>query len=225
VNKKKVVLAENSRLFADSLSIAIKGETNFEIASEAITGVDAIKVALRTIPDIVVVGQMLPDINILQIINELQRNLKNTQILLLVYKEMPELIDFLGKNMQVSVIDENAGVGEFIQALRSMSKGERYISVSGIDKLKDIRSDKKSDDILAQLTQREREVLYWLANGSTNKEIAKTMILSELTVKNHVSHLLHKLNVDDRTKAAAIAWREGLPLIPEDFFLNLSNNA
>ena len=69
-----------------------------------------------------------------------------------------------------------------------------------------------------QLTPREREVLYWLALGFTNKEISKKMILSEKTIKNHVSHILKKLELTDRTKAAALAWREGLPQISEDFY-------
>jgi len=225
LKKKKVILAENSRLFVDSLKIAIEKKTSFEIISESITGVDAIKAALTNRPDIIVIGQLLPDMNILQIISEIQRTSKHVQILLLVYKGMPELIDFLGKNLLVSVIDENASINEFMQVLNSIAKGERYLSLKGIDKLKEDYSERKNDDILQQLTQREREVLYWLANGQTNNEIAQTMILSELTVKNHVSHLLHKLNATDRTKAAAIAWKEGLPLIPEEFFLNISNDS
>ena len=56
------------------------------------------------------------------------------------------------------------------------------------------------------------------SHGLTNKEIAQRMILSEKTVKNHVSHLLKKLDLTDRTKAAALAWKEGLPQIAEEFF-------
>ncbi|MGI6442349.1 MAG: response regulator transcription factor [Synergistaceae bacterium] len=74
---------------------------------------------------------------------------------------------------------------------------------------------------MAGITSREREVLYWLAHGQNNKEIASTMILSEKTIKNHITHLLRKLDVTNRTKAAAIAWSEGLPLIPGGIFLSL----
>ena len=78
--------------------------------------------------------------------------------------------------------------------------------------------DEFYDDPLNEITPREREVLYWLSHGLTNKEIAQRMILSEKTVKNHVSHLLKKLDLTDRTKAAALAWKEGLPQIAEEFF-------
>ncbi|MBQ9881123.1 MAG: response regulator transcription factor, partial [Synergistes sp.] len=73
-------------------------------------------------------------------------------------------------------------------------------------------------DLLADITPREREVLYWMAKGLKNREISQKLILSEKTVKNHVSHILKKLETEDRTKAAAIAWEEGLPLVEEEFF-------
>ena len=57
-----------------------------------------------------------------------------------------------------------------------------------------------------------------MANGLTNKEISKTMFLSEKTVKNHVSHILKKLGLQDRTKAAVLAWKEGLPMMPEEYY-------
>lgn len=60
------------------------------------------------------------------------------------------------------------------------------------------------------LTQREKEVLYWLSQGFSNAEISTKMVLSEKTVKNHVSHLLKKLNLNDRTQAAVMVWRMGL---------------
>jgi DNA-binding NarL/FixJ family response regulator len=60
------------------------------------------------------------------------------------------------------------------------------------------------------LTQREKEVLFWLSQGFNNFEISAKMVLSEKTVKNHVSHLLRKLNLNDRTQAAVLAWRMGL---------------
>ena len=78
--------------------------------------------------------------------------------------------------------------------------------------------DCNGDDPLNEITHREREVLYWVSHGLSNKEISERMYLSEKTIKNHVSSILRKLDLDDRTKAAAFAWKEGLPLLPEDFF-------
>ncbi|GHV45824.1 hypothetical protein FACS1894204_06040 [Synergistales bacterium] len=60
-----------------------------------------------------------------------------------------------------------------------------------------------------RLTPREKEILYWLSQGLSNAEIARRMVLSEKTVKNHVSHILKKLGLRDRTQAAVMAWRTG----------------
>ena len=84
--------------------------------------------------------------------------------------------------------------------------------------------DYNDDDPLNDITHREREVLYWVSHGLNNKEISERMYLSEKTIKNHVSNILRKLDLDDRTKAAAFAWEEGLPLLPEDFFTQLKMN-
>jgi DNA-binding NarL/FixJ family response regulator len=119
----------------------------------------------------------------------------------------------------VGAVKQSCGISEFMTALRQVIKGERYISSEVIQYLKTpFADDVINDDLLKDVTQREREVLYWISHGLTNKEISDKIFLSEKTVKNHVSHILKKLELSDRTKAAAFAWQEGLPLIPEDFF-------
>ncbi len=73
-----------------------------------------------------------------------------------------------------------------------------------------VSSDEYQFDMIADLTPKETEVLYWLSQGMKNNEIATKMVLSEKTVKNHVSHILKKLDLQDRTQAAVMAWRIGL---------------
>jgi DNA-binding NarL/FixJ family response regulator len=76
--------------------------------------------------------------------------------------------------------------------------------------LSSFQKHKEENDVMQLLTQREKEVLFWLSQGFNNMEISAKMVLSEKTVKNHVSHLLKKLNLSDRTQAAVLAWRMGL---------------
>ncbi|MGI6790359.1 response regulator transcription factor [Aminivibrio sp.] len=71
-------------------------------------------------------------------------------------------------------------------------------------------------DQLCYLTPREKEILYWLAQGLSNAEVADRMVLSEKTVKNHVSHVLKKLDLRDRTQAAILAWRIGFAQLSPD---------
>ena len=68
---------------------------------------------------------------------------------------------------------------------------------------------KEDNDQLFDLTNREKEILYWLAQGMSNTEMSEKMVLSEKTVKNHVSHVLKKLDLRDRTQAAILAWKVG----------------
>jgi DNA-binding NarL/FixJ family response regulator len=75
---------------------------------------------------------------------------------------------------------------------------------------------RNKSDLLTDLTSREKEILYWLAQGLNNNEIAARMVLSEKTVKNHVSHILKKLDTRDRTQAAIIAWKVGFAQISPD---------
>lgn len=79
-------------------------------------------------------------------------------------------------------------------------------------------SQQRYTAMLDSLTPRETEVLYWVSRGFNNAEIAEKMIVSPRTVKNHLNHIFKKLETADRTKAAVMAWEEGLACLPEDFF-------
>ena len=116
-------------------------------------------------------------------------------------------------------MSSSSDIDELVSALRSLARGERYVSKKVLAAAGGRSGAERLSDPLGEITPREREVLYWLALGLTNKEISKKMILSRKNdKKNHVSHILKKLELTDRTKAAALAWREGLPQISEDFY-------
>lgn len=220
MRKNSVILADKSRLFTDAIRNILKEEPEFNIVSDVSCGIEAIRAAQSLRPDILVIGQVLPDITMFQVVREVYRELKNTKFMFIVHDETSELLRFLSEIHTLGVIRYNSDIKEFITALRSIARGERYISKEVINDLRVAPKEMPEEDLLAGITSREREVLYWLAHGQNNKEIASTMILSEKTIKNHITHLLRKLDVTNRTKAAAIAWSEGLPLIPEDFFFH-----
>ena len=218
MKKNSVILVDQSRLFTDAIKNILTEETQFEILCNASCGIDAIRNAKSLKPDILVVGQMLPDITMYHVVREVYRDLKNTKFLFIVHDGDSELLKFLGELQTLGVIRHDSEIKELIFALDTIARGERYLSKDVISDLRLMPEVQQTEDLLTEITPREREVLYWLAHGQNNKEIASTMILSEKTIKNHITHLLKKLNVTNRTRAAAIAWSEGLPLIPEEFF-------
>lgn len=218
MKKFRVLIADKSRLFAEALKSIVDREDDFVVALDAETGIEAVHAAEQSTPDIVIAGQLLPDMNMAQVIREMRRMSKATAFLFIVCQPSPELLRLLGETERIGAVPQRAGVEEFLTALRSVSRGERYVSKLILDEYNTAQIDTVSPDPLEGLTPREREVLYWIANGCSNSDISAKMVLSEKTVKNHVSHILAKLGAPDRTKAAAVAWKEGLPLIPEEFF-------
>lgn len=220
MKKNNIMLAGENRLFIDSIRTLLEKEADFEVTGCASSGVETIKKAIELSPDMIVADQQLPDINLLQVTREVRSKLKNPSFVLIIREETPELISILSEIQNIGVVRCNCGVPEFITALHTVARGENYINSDTIANLRSLPQDEeRSGDPLAVITPREKEILYWLSRGHTNKEISSILILSEKTVKNHVSHILRKLDLTDRTKAAALAWSEGLPLLSEEFFL------
>lgn len=219
MKKIKIVLADGSNLFVDALKMVLEKEPEIVIMSGASSGVDALRNCIDLQPDIAVIGEILPDLTIVEAAKEIRRSVRGIRFLFLIRDGSADMLSLLSGMDSVGAVRQSCDIAEFLTALRSIIRGERYISSEVIEYLKNPFSDGPlSDDPLEYITQREREVLYWVSHGLTNKEISERIFLSEKTVKNHVSHILKKLDLSDRTKAAAFAWREGLPLIPEDFF-------
>ncbi len=219
MKKIKIVLADGSNLFVDALKLILEKEPEIVIMSGASSGVDALRNCIDLQPDIAVIGEILPDLTIVEAAKEIRRSVRGIRFLFLIRDGSADMLSLLSGMDSVGAVRQSCDIAEFLTALRSIIRGERYISSEVIEYLKNPFSDGPlSDDPLEYITQREREVLYWVSHGLTNKEISERIFLSEKTVKNHVSHILKKLDLSDRTKAAAFAWREGLPLIPEDFF-------
>ena len=218
MDKISILIIDQNRLFVEALSSVLAAEPDFVVTGTDVTGVGAARGLEQTRPDLVVAGQALPDMNMAQVVRELRRISKGIGFLFIISGSSPELLRLLGETLRIGVVPSASGLPEFKEALRSVARGERYVSQKVIDEYSAKTEASLAADPLEVLTQRERETLYWLAHGLNNAEVSAKMVLSEKTVKNHVSHILKKLALADRTKAAALAWREGLPLVPEEFF-------
>ncbi|MEA4872219.1 MAG: response regulator transcription factor [Synergistaceae bacterium] len=219
MKKIKIVLADGSNLFIDALKLVLEKEPEIALLSGANSGVDALRNCIDLQPDLAVIGEVLPDLTIVETAKEIRRSVRGIRFLFMIRDGSAEMLSLLSSMDSVGAVRQSCDIIEFLRALHSVIRGERYISADVIEYLKNPFSDELiSEDPLDYITQREREVLYWVSHGLTNKEISERIFLSEKTVKNHVSHILKKLDLSDRTKAAAFAWHEGLPLIPEDFF-------
>lgn len=214
----KVILADTNALFTDALRIVLEGEADFEVRAGAGTDARNIRELIGEAPDVLVIHQSVPDAGLVAIVRELRRIKRSLRLLFIVHEPTGELFTLAGESSSIGIMSEAGTAAEFISALRAIARGERYISRDILTSAHQPADEPLAADPLEALTPREREVLYWLSLGYTNREISDRMILSEKTVKNHVSHVLKKLEQSDRTKAAALAWKCGLPIIEEEFF-------
>ncbi|MEG1642497.1 MAG: response regulator transcription factor [Synergistaceae bacterium] len=219
MKKYRIAVADSNHLFAELIKKIITDNGTFDVCYVASSGVNAIKMALEQQANLLILGSLLPDITMFQVVREIVRVRKDISFLFILRNANSELLKFLGDLQSVGVIKDDTSIDGFFTALKSVAKGERYISGDIIEELRGGYTPEAVCDVLENLTPREREVLFWISKGCSNREIAERIILSEKTIKNHVSHVLKKLDISDRTKAASIAWEEGLALIPEEFFL------
>jgi len=225
MRKNKIILADGNNLFIDALRMILEKESDFAVLASLSSGIDAIREVRELHPDVIVMGEAMYDVSLFAVARELKRDNKNIRFLFIIKDRNPDLLTLLGEIENMGVVQDKSDISEFMTALRAVAKNERYISPEVIANLRtSLQHEQKNYDPLENITQREREILYWVAHGLTNKEISRKVYLSEKTVKNHVSHILKKLGLEDRTKAAALAWQKGLPLVPEEYYSSSDMN-
>ena len=218
MKKKKIIITGENRLFVDALRFVLASYCGLEAYEMEGTEPDALREITAENPDLLVLCERSADAAAVQTMREALRRAKKLRVLFIIRDNSPELFSLAGESTGVGIMPEASDITEFKDAILSLLRGERYISRNVLNPLPHQDERQMQRDLLADITPREREVLYWMAKGLKNREISKKLILSEKTVKNHVSHILKKLETEDRTKAAAIAWEEGLPLVEEEFF-------
>jgi len=211
LEKTRIIVAEPRKLFVDVLCLVLEKERDFSVVAAVTDGFEALCAAHECNPDILIIGDELPKLDGPQLIRELSRLGKNIRYLLLSEEaDIDGLTDLYESGIHGCVLF-SSGADELIRTVRQLSRGYPGFDARITGDLPEIlfRARKEADQF-ADLTPREIEVVYWLGQGFSNTEIAQMMILSEKTVKNHVGHILRKLELRDRTQIAVLAWSTGL---------------
>lgn len=211
MNKIRLLLADDHRLFRDGLHRLLELENDIEVVGEAKDGLEAVQMTRATDPDIVLLDINMPKMDGGQVVKELKGgNCRSKFVAITAYDDEEHLAALSSAGINGYIL-KSSGMQDLLAALRSVYEGESYVDPKVAGKLLNtFQKHQEEKDIMMLLTQREKEVLYWLSQGYNNAEISSKMVLSEKTVKNHVSHLLKKLNLNDRTQAAVMAWRMGI---------------
>ena len=206
----QIVLADDHKLFRDGLRKILELDPDVKVVGEASNGEEALLLLQERSPDIILFDINMPRMDGIQLAREINsRKLKVATIAVSAYEDEDCLATLSAEGVMGFVL-KSSGRTELIAAIRATYQHESYVDPRVAGKLMSSFAKRKNEnDLLGELSPREKVVLYWLAQGYSNIEVAEKTVLSEKTVKNHVSHMLKKLELRDRTQAAILAWKVG----------------
>lgn len=206
----RIILVDDQNIIREGLGSLLQAKTDLEVVGEAGNGQEAVQLALKLQPDVVLMDVRMPVMDGVAATRLLHEQAPDIKILILTTFDDDEYITKAMAYGAKGYLLKDTPSEELATAIRSIHKGYTQIGPGLFDKLMVSNSHPSPPPELAELTPREREVLSLIAQGYNNREIAQTLFISERTVKNHVNSILHRLNLRDRTQAAI--WANRFPL-------------
>ncbi|HZG15357.1 MAG TPA: response regulator transcription factor [Candidatus Bathyarchaeia archaeon] len=222
-----IILVDDHQLFRDGVKRILEMEGDFRIVGEGSDGADAIRLAGDLQPDVVLMDINMPNINGVTAAEDVVTVSPKSRVIILSIHDDEGYVYRTLRNGASGYLLKDMGTTDLVEAVRVVARGGAYIhpKVTGklIDEFRRLSEQEEmyerapiSDEsisvdptLIDSLTRREREVLQLMAEGKSNRAIGEFLFISEKTVKNHVSSILQKLNVQDRTQAVVISIKNG----------------
>jgi DNA-binding NarL/FixJ family response regulator len=208
----RILITDDHHVVRRGLTFFLKTQKDIEIIGEAGNGREAVELTRTLKPDLVLMDLVMPEMDGIQATKIIKTEMPEIKILMLTsFSDQDHVIPALeagASGYQLKDIEPD----ELIDCIRKIMSGENQLHPKATSHLLANLSNKenKERNLLEQLTKREVDVLKEIAKGKSNKEIASTLFITEKTVKTHVSNLLAKLEVADRTQAALFAVKNQL---------------
>ena len=207
-----VLLVDDHAMVRQGVRAFLATQPDLSVVGEAASGVEAVTQAAQLIPDVVLMDLVMPGMDGVEATRQVKRVSPRTQVVVLTSYHEDEHIFPALKAGALSYILKDVSPNELAEAIRKAALGEAVlhprVAARVIKELQGVPRD--AINVYNELSDRELEVLKLIAEGLSNAAIAERLVLSEKTVKGHVSNILSKLQVADRTQAAVYAWREGV---------------
>jgi DNA-binding NarL/FixJ family response regulator len=213
--KTRIVIADDQALVRSGFRLIVDARPDLEVVGEAEDGEQAVALVEELDPDVILLDIRMPNLDGIEATKQIVASGSSTRILVLTTFDLDEYVYGAIRAGASGFLLKDVRPGELVDAIRVVASGNALLGPTAVDRLLRQFSapvDERPLDMVAvgSLTDREAETLRLLANGLSNAEIAATLVVSETTVKTHVSNLLRKLGVRDRVQAVIAAYDAGV---------------
>ena len=202
-----VLIVDDHPVVRRGLRVLLEVQDGIEVAGEAGDGATALALAAEHVPDVILLDLKLPGMGGIAVLGELRARDSGARVLVLTSATEPASASLAVRSGAAGVLYKDVDPDALVRAIRSVHDGHLLLAPEAADSLVRSAGSWGTGAGVDALTSREREVLAELAKGRSNREIARALGVSEKTVKAHVSSVLAKLGVQDRTQAALLAVR------------------
>jgi DNA-binding NarL/FixJ family response regulator len=213
----RVLLADDQALFREGLETLLSVHKDIQVVGQASNGQEAVNLAVKLRPDVILMDMQMPILNGIGTTRRLKQSLPECRIIMLTtFNDNETIFDALRAGAMGYLL-KDVGSAQLAESIRATVRGESILDpsvaakvVQEFSRVSSLVGGTSSEILPEPLSEREIELLRLIASGLSNKEIGETLFITEGTVKNHITHILGKLGVRDRTQAAIKAKEIGL---------------
>jgi DNA-binding NarL/FixJ family response regulator len=211
-DKITLLITDDHVLVRQGIRTFLELQPDLTVLGEADSGEAAVRMAAELVPDVVLMDLVMPGMGGVEATRQLKQASPRSQIIVLTSYHEDEYIFPALRAGALSYVLKDVGPDELADTVRKAARGESVLHPRVASRVVQELQGRKRDtpNLFADLSDRELDVLRLIADGRSNAEIADILIISEKTVKSHVSNILGKLHMMDRTQAAVFAWQQGL---------------
>jgi DNA-binding NarL/FixJ family response regulator len=213
----RVLLVDDQALFREGLETLLSVHKDIQVVGQAGNGQEAVEVATKVLPDVVLMDVRMPILNGVKATSLLKKAQLPCRVIVLTTFDDDEYIFEALRMGAVGYLLKDVASAQLVEAIRAAARGESILEpsvaakvIAEFTRVSRMVPSAQMEQLIDPLSERELEILSWIARGASNKEIASQLYIAEGTVKNHVTHILDKLGVRDRTQAALKARELGL---------------
>lgn len=204
----RIVIADDHPVVCSGLQTMLQAQPDFEVVGEAYSGREAVELVARLSPDVVLLDLHMADLDGAAAIAQMRAQQLQTPVLVLTaYESNADILRAIEAGA-LGYLLKDVQRDELCNAIRSVARGKVILAPTVVTRL--LQLHQARPPLQEKLSAREQEILTLVARGSSNKEIARNLHLSEATIKSHLLHLFAKLGVSDRTAAVTVALEQGL---------------